>query len=626
MSTPLDRISVSPASSDDPMDNTYEGRMMGDDAPEDTFHPLPKLLKYLPLLENRLFNVHQAALQLPRNNGLPIEPLLLERLEGAMSLCLQFGEKVEVLGQEILERSIPIYNLPDEILRMIFWFCQPDSWSVDGLDNNECPKTLTKVCHKWRTVAFEYGNLWSWITLPLNYDSEYLEEKCKYSLQHVGFSPINLRIVWGYRPMMWDDDSDANTSLTVDAVERLAKNFVEDIISRFSTGIKTLALDSIPSPILAALPAGHFPHLVTLEWMQWLEHDDSDEEEWDQLGLKRGPIIAFRDCPKLRRLGLKRQELKPFDIELSWSQLSHVSGSYSTLALQHLAAGNSLRCVDLYHWLAGKPSSSGGALPLDFGGVKTLSLTVDLPETAELWYYEHPSGAEELAFSDSLLQLEFRHLQSFWLWDYGNRREFVRTLRRSTETWFVKNLKGVNILGLGFSTITADALTPILRAAPETTTLLVDGGCENWQDKRKHPPHFLTALQHKLGWEVLLPKLHTLVIDIRNCYFVAEKKKIMGSLRKVLLDRVRHSTPFPTRLRRLIVHMDERREHDELRIILPTVQPFIEKHGLLFDPVFGPVAEEPCVTEFSNILNSYEPDVEFWEPEISCSHFQTYNY
>ncbi|KAF5335334.1 hypothetical protein D9611_011737 [Ephemerocybe angulata] len=558
-------------------------------------------MESLSVLDEKVADMHNALI--PRNQA-PRDPFP-DRPKRLMEYLSALNEKVVDMynALNIPRNHVHINNLPVEIIRRIFWFLQPDSWTVDVTDDHTCPKLLTHVCKQWRTIAFDYGELWSWISLPLCENVIEADKRCHYSLEHLGSAPVNLKLVGRFNPEGdsdddggdWDGHRNDPAKLDSDLVECLALNF-KVIISYFSgngNAIKTLTLCHMPSPILSALPAGLFPDLETLAWVQ-CEHN---EVLWNRLGITQGPVIAFKDCTYLRRLvsctkmsgypvgtGF-RPEL--FEVELPWSQLTHISEVRSTLAYRNLSACTSLRwanidCVGTTVRSDGSQSTSTTFL----GGVGNLAVsTTQLDDGTPTGLKRH--SKMELQFSNSLLQVDFPHLRSFWL-SHRRHRSVLTSLGKNTKEWLMKNLHGVKFLGLRLTDITSGALTSILAAAPETTTLLIHMGARG---PVNDPCAILTGLQHpdKLWRKALLPKLHTLIIDVRSeidrCNPGLGDSEEGAALRKVLDDRARrrHRTVRrSTRLRRLVVYGDSLGDiEDEF---LPVVQPFIDRSGLLLRP------------------------------------------
>ncbi|KIK63409.1 hypothetical protein GYMLUDRAFT_163025, partial [Collybiopsis luxurians FD-317 M1] len=61
----------------------------------------------------------------------------------------------------------PIRALPNEILQMIF-VSVPNQPSLPLLPNYSLPLTISAVCHRWRTVALDSPEIWSYISVELN--------------------------------------------------------------------------------------------------------------------------------------------------------------------------------------------------------------------------------------------------------------------------------------------------------------------------------------------------------------------------------------------------------------------------------------------------------------------------
>ncbi|KAF8293596.1 hypothetical protein DL93DRAFT_920622 [Clavulina sp. PMI_390] len=117
-----------------------------------TVHPTSARREFLNTLEQQHTRVRKRVLKVHR---------LWKKLESIEQTLM--AEADQVVGC-----VLPVYCLPDEILRMIFsWAIIPDMTWINQVPAAESAANLAKVCHQWRDVAYAYSELWTTISTTL---------------------------------------------------------------------------------------------------------------------------------------------------------------------------------------------------------------------------------------------------------------------------------------------------------------------------------------------------------------------------------------------------------------------------------------------------------------------------
>ncbi|KAF6743420.1 hypothetical protein DFP72DRAFT_1099867 [Ephemerocybe angulata] len=504
-----------------------------------------------------------------------------------------------------------INALPTELFINIFLLCtSSQEFELNVLDRAQAPTSLTQVCNRWRTIALGQGELWNWINISLVNGKQFIpniraeDAMCRRSLERVGSTPINLRLDGGIRD---------HTYYNHEMGEALARE-ISLIGSATYPRIKTLYLQNIPASAIALVPAGLFPDIETLGWMQcpWIH------ERTLRLGELKTPIIAFRDCAALRRVvtwggsgddGICFPE--PFQAILPWSQITSVVETLPTLISRNLSslkalcsadinleapistwdalaiaaqreqgAANQSECVTLsaVRSLAVKTTFlSSGYQNLTVGGMATISAVI---------------GVRRLRFRADFLAIDVPNLKSFWLEHYGEEHS-IHVLDPSTHKWMLNNLKGVKVLGLHLCRISRSALSDLFAAAPKTTTLVLY--VDSVRAKNEAPITFGPSERIPLAFQCRsilsglaspgshpLPLLQVLVVDFRGMInsSIKERTRSVSELAKVLDHRTRRTDIYPARLRKLVLLAGSQRDVND---VLSIIQEFVDAHGLVFE-------------------------------------------
>ncbi|KAF6755708.1 hypothetical protein DFP72DRAFT_313573 [Ephemerocybe angulata] len=203
----------------------------------------------------------------------------------------------------------------------------------------------------------------------------------------------------------------------------------------------------------------------------------------------RRDIIAFRDCPSLRRIVSWADTTytvafypNVFQVMVPWSQIEGVSVTHSSFVAEELFGCKALRSADLdleqafpdgrfYSEVFGgyiatlSPVTRQAHFSLENAKLKLLAV-----QTRELQLYlvfigGVASSQRHLKFRNTFLDIDFPNLQSFWL-EHSRSGDTIDGVCPNTLDWMAACLSNVKVWGLRLCPISASAVYKILSAAP----------------------------------------------------------------------------------------------------------------------------------------------------------------
>ncbi|KAF6758142.1 hypothetical protein DFP72DRAFT_187575 [Ephemerocybe angulata] len=248
----------------------------------------------------------------------------VETLERRLSQ-LKYGEqRVKEHLDGLVLASSPIGKVSEDILREIFFHTLPDDeerrvpWASSSIRRTVAPMLLCFVSKKWREVAMGYSSLWGFLRLLIPPRHE-LEEAHNIGPQFTGETAADTELAVKSFLTRWREITKVSP-LKLELIMNCNRDpcFPSQLFSAIDfRRLTSLSLCRVPIAPLHTLQPGSFPLLEDLIIHLFTPRD----HRWGGWG----PILAFLECPQLRRVAVDKLVSKGHTtIILPITQLTHL--------------------------------------------------------------------------------------------------------------------------------------------------------------------------------------------------------------------------------------------------------------------------------------------------------------
>ncbi|KAK7048685.1 hypothetical protein R3P38DRAFT_2870892 [Favolaschia claudopus] len=240
----------------------------------------------------------------------------IEEMELALT---QLKERRETLMKPITAHRVlisPMRRTPDDILFEIFFSCLPVTHNA-LIDPAEAPLLLTRICRRWRAVAYSTPALWTSIHIPASHAQEHLWVSPDYLFglgkaveawfQRSAHCPLSVSLVF---PSLRETGTD------VAAVAEQSEELLSQL-SAVSRRLRHFTLSGTSarqlSYILATLGADPLPLLQSIT---------VSCSYGDRVFSDRPAAMAVLELPTLKNISLRVTEsTSPLAFSIQWQQL-----------------------------------------------------------------------------------------------------------------------------------------------------------------------------------------------------------------------------------------------------------------------------------------------------------------